>query len=262
MIRFEPVPVLICLLALGLFGLYDTSLTVRAQGLKITDADVNLSNLDVSPEAADKARESVSGTGGGSKRGLAAERRVVGVNGALPLVVARQGGGSRQKLIAFTGYSKNRLEEAVYREAARYNIDPLLIFALIEQESGGRLGAVSPVGARGPMQLMPATAARFGVRNPHDPDEAVRGGVAYIVWLLDRFQGDVSLALAGYNSGEGAVEAYLTGKRIILRGGKVINPRGIRTGGIPPYRETQDYVRLIAGRYRRLRSVSSKASRR
>lgn len=175
----------------------------------------------------------------------------------LDVVAGRAGtAGDGAKLISFTGYSKGRLEAAVYREAARYNIDPMLIFALIEQESGGRLGAVSHKGARGPMQLMPGTAARFGVRNSHDPDEAVRGGVAYIVWLLDRFGGDVSLALAGYNSGEGAVEAYLTGRRIILRDGKVINPRGIRTGGIPPYAETQNYVRLIASRYRRLRAAA------
>jgi soluble lytic murein transglycosylase-like protein len=74
--------------------------------------------------------------------------------------------------------------------------------------------------------------------------------------LLDRFGGDVSLALAGYNSGEASVEAYLSGRTIVLKDGKVLNRRGIRTGGIPPYIETQNYVRLIAQRYRRLHQSS------
>ncbi|HEY2974169.1 MAG TPA: lytic transglycosylase domain-containing protein, partial [Pyrinomonadaceae bacterium] len=115
------------------------------------------------------------------------------------------------------------LNEAVRRETAKYSIDPLLIYALIAQESGGRVRAVSPKGARGPMQLMPATAARFGVRNPHDVPQSVRGGVEYFVWLLDKFDGNVLLALAGYNAGEGAVEAYRAGRAIILPNGRIIN---------------------------------------
>lgn len=146
------------------------------------------------------------------------------------------------------------LNEAVRRETARYSIDPLLIYALIEQESGGKVRAVSPKGARGPMQLMPATAARFGVRNPHDIPQAVRGGVEYFVWLLDKFDGNVLLALAGYNAGEAAVEAYRAGRAIILPNGRVINPRRLRTGGIPPYPETRSYVRSIALRYIRMRA--------
>ncbi len=139
------------------------------------------------------------------------------------------------------------------RETAKYNIDPLLICALIEQESGGKARSVSPKGARGPMQLMPATAARFGVRNPHDIPQSVRGGVEYFVWLLDKFDGNVSLAFAGYNAGEGPVEAYRAGRAIILPNGRIINPRRLRTGGIPPYPETRSYVRSVALRYVRLR---------
>ena len=146
------------------------------------------------------------------------------------------------------------LNEAVLRETAKYSIDPLLIYALIEQESGGKVRAVSPKGARGPMQLMPGTAARFGVRNPHDIPQSVRGGVEYFVWLLDKFDGNVLLALAGYNAGEGAVEAYRAGRAIILPNGRVINPRRLRTGGIPPYPETQAYVKSIALRYIRMRA--------
>jgi soluble lytic murein transglycosylase-like protein len=149
------------------------------------------------------------------------------------------------------------LNEAVRRETAKYSIDPLLIYALIAQESGGRVRAVSPKGARGPMQLMPATAARFGVRNPHDVPQSVRAGVEYFVWLLDKFDGNVLLALAGYNAGEGAVEAYRAGRAIILPNGRIINPRRLRTGGIPPYPETRSYVRSIALRYIRMRTRSN-----
>ena len=149
------------------------------------------------------------------------------------------------------------LNEAVRRETAKYSIDPLLIYALIAQESGGKVRAVSPKGARGPMQLMPATAARFGVRDPHDVPQSVRGGVEYFVWLLDKFDGNVLLALAGYNAGEGAVEAYRAGRAIILPNGRVINPRRLRTGGIPPYPETQSYVKSIALRYIRMRNRSN-----
>ena len=152
------------------------------------------------------------------------------------------------------------LRNAIYNEAARYRIDPDLIFALVWQESRWNLGAISPKQARGPFQLMPETAQRYGVMDPHDPNEAARGGVAYLVWLLDRFGGNVSLALSGYNAGPIAVEAYLSGKPVVLRGGKVINARGIRTDGIPPYQETQNYVRRIAERYRLIRAERQAAS--
>ena len=154
-------------------------------------------------------------------------------------------------------FQDEELDAAVLRETAKYHIDPLLICALIQQESGGKARSVSPKGARGPMQLMPATAVRFGVRNAHDIPQSVRGGVEYFVWLLDKFDGNVLLALAGYNAGEGAVEAYRAGRAIILPNGRVINPRRLRTGGIPPYPETQAYVRSIALRYVRMRTRSN-----
>ena len=155
---------------------------------------------------------------------------------------------------------KAALEEAIYKETARYKIDPDLVFALVWQESRWNLKAVSPKNARGPFQLMPGTAARYAVNNPHDPKQAARAGVAYFVWLLDRFGGNVTLALSAYNAGEFVVDAYLSGKPIMLRGGKVINPRGIRTNGIPPYRETENYVRGIAECYRLIRAERQAAS--
>jgi soluble lytic murein transglycosylase-like protein len=130
--------------------------------------------------------------------------------------------------------NNSELDRAIEMEAKRYNIDPLLIYALIKQESGGKAHARSHKGAMGVMQLMPATARRFKVQNPYSVKEAVRGGVEYLVWLMDRYKGDVVKALAGYNAGEGAVDKYK---------------------GVPPYRETRNYVRSIASHYRRLKSA-------
>jgi hypothetical protein len=95
------------------------------------------------------------------------------------------------------------------------------------------------------MQFMPDTASRYGLNNPHDPQAAIDAGARYLRELLQKFDGRIDLALAAYNAGEGAVQSYLTGKPLLLRTGKMINPRGISTGGIPPYAETQNYVSSI-----------------
>jgi len=115
----------------------------------------------------------------------------------------------------------------------RHRIDPLLIYAQMNQESSFKLRATSYKGARGLMQLMPPTAVRFGVTDIYDPQQNIEGGVKYMRWLLDTFNGDLSLALAGYNAGEGAVMKY--GREI------------------PPYNETREYVRRISARYKMLR---------
>jgi TPR repeat protein len=111
--------------------------------------------------------------------------------------------------------------------APKYRLDPNLVLAVVEVESGFNPKALSPKNAQGLMQLIPATAERFGVRDVWDPEQNLHGGMAYLRWLLDHFDGDVKLALAGYNAGEKAVE---------------------RHGGIPPYRETQSYVKRIMRR--------------
>jgi soluble lytic murein transglycosylase-like protein len=119
----------------------------------------------------------------------------------------------------------------------RNGIDPLLLYSIMHQESSFKSHAISPKGARGLMQLMPGTAMRFGVTNIFDPRQNIEGGARYVSFLLDRFDGDVSLTLAGYNDGEGAVEKY-----------------GWR---IPPYAETQEYVRRISRRYSLLRDPNA-----
>ena len=111
----------------------------------------------------------------------------------------------------------------------KYGIDPLLIYSQMHQESTFKQRAVSYKGASGLMQLMPATARRLGVSNIFDPKQNIDGGVKYMRMLLDMFGGDVSLALAGYNAGEGAVMKY--------------------GNQIPPYTETREYVRRISARY-------------
>lgn len=123
------------------------------------------------------------------------------------------------------------LDQLIRRNGHQFDVDPYLIFCVIEQESRFRVRAVSPKGARGLMQLMPGTAARFGVKRVFDPAENIRGGTRYLRELLDMFDGRLELALASYNAGEGAVLKY--GRRI------------------PPYSETQNYVKRINSRYGR-----------
>lgn len=133
-----------------------------------------------------------------------------------------------------------RLDSLIKQNGYRYGVDPYLIFLVMEKESQFNSRALSPKGARGLMQLMPGTGARFGVRNPHDPAQNISGGTRYLRELLNRFNNRVDLVLAGYNAGEGAVMKY---------GGKV-----------PPYKETRNYVKHISYRYRRNTVKAKKAA--
>jgi hypothetical protein len=129
------------------------------------------------------------------------------------------------------GNEKQRqLAELVRRLAPEYGIEPRLALAVARTESNLNPNAVSPKNAQGLMQLIPETAVRFNVKKPFDPEQNVRGGLSYLRWLLAYFRGDVALAVAAYNAGEGAVNRYL---------------------GIPPYAETRGYVKRILEVFRR-----------
>ncbi len=120
------------------------------------------------------------------------------------------------------------LDWIIFRTGEKQGVDPRFIHAVIKQESRYDPKAVSHVGAQGLMQMMPATAKRFGLKDPFDATTNVEAGTKYLKWLLKRFNGDVSLALAGYNAGEGSVDKYK---------------------GMPPYSETQNYVKKIVATY-------------
>ncbi len=121
-----------------------------------------------------------------------------------------------------------RLDRIIFRVGEHEGIDPRFIHAVIWQESKYDVTARSHAGAQGLMQLMPDTAKRFGCAHPDDPEDNVEAGTKYLSWLLKRFSGNVQLALAGYNAGEGNVDKY---------------------NGIPPFDETKNYVRIISERY-------------
>ena len=124
-----------------------------------------------------------------------------------------------------------KLDRIILEAGQKQGVDPRFIHAVIWQESKYKVDARSHAGAQGLMQLMPATAKRFGCEHPEDPQENITAGTKYLSWLLKRFAGNVELALAGYNAGEGSVDKY---------------------DGVPPYNETKNYVKIISQRYGKL----------
>jgi hypothetical protein len=139
-------------------------------------------------------------------------------------VLARGSLPPEVKTVVIRDPNRHQVERLVRFLAPDYGLDPTLVLAVIEVESNFNPKALSPKNAQGLMQLIPQTAARFGVRDAWDPEQNVRGGMAYLRWLLEHFDGDVRLALAAYNAGENAVQRY---------------------GGVPPYPETRTYLRRI-----------------
>ena len=126
--------------------------------------------------------------------------------------------------------------------SAKYGLDSRLLWAIAYLETRFNHKLVSRKGARGLMQLMPSTAARFGMTDPHNPKRAIDGAARYTRYLMNHFNDRLDLTLAAYNAGEGTVEAYLAGRSIRV-GNRVINPARRITGGVPPYRETRRYVK-------------------
>lgn len=153
-----------------------------------------------------------------------------------PTTLSNLSGADLTSLRGFTT-GNAQVDGFLIESGNRNGLDPLLLYSVMHQESSFKSRAVSPKGASGLMQLMPGTARRFGVTNIFDPRQNVEGGARYLRFLTDRFDGNLSLILAGYNAGEGAVEKY-----------------GWR---IPPYAETQEYVRRISRRYSLIQDPSS-----
>jgi len=150
-----------------------------------------------------------------------------GLSGTSP-VASAAGAAQNTASGASHGLSSARLEELVQSTAARHGVDPNLVRAVIETESGGNPSAVSRKGAVGLMQLMPTTALQLGVRNMYSAAENLEAGVRYLHTLLERYSGDLDKALAAYNAGAGAVD---------------------RARGVPNYRETRDYVKKVTNSY-------------
>jgi len=128
------------------------------------------------------------------------------------------------------GQIYKRVRDIVGKLAPHFDVDPKLVMAIIAVESGFNIQAKSPKNAQGLMQLIPKTAQRFHVKNALDPEENIKGGMEYLQWLLAFYKGDVQLVAAAYNAGENAVESHR---------------------GVPPYPETQDYVRKIVALYKK-----------
>jgi soluble lytic murein transglycosylase-like protein len=143
-------------------------------------------------------------------------------------VMLAQAGGNVQlrPLGATAGPFSAEIESLVTKYSAQNGLAPDLVRAVIQQESGGNSRSVSAVGAKGLMQLMPETAQGYGVSDPFDPEQNIAAGTRHLAGLMRQFKGDTSLALAAYNAGAAAVQKY---------------------GGVPPYAETQQYVRRITG---------------
>lgn len=150
------------------------------------------------------------------------------------VVVTRRASNTKSEPI--TRVDAAKVPEVVEAIAKQYDVDPLLVHSVIETESNYNPYAVSPKGAQGLMQLMPATAKRFGVRNSFDVKENIEGGVRYLKYLGTLFPDDPRLAIAAYNAGEGAVWKY--------------------GNNIPPYRETEQYVQRVGQKYGKARKAA------
>lgn len=193
------------------------------------DGQVGTSLLSIAAQRGhEKAQSLVSPLAGAEKlpdcliTGKAPEVLVVDSGEAVPHDVV-------DRFVRALPVDKRRHAQMVQKLAPRFSVDPRLALAIVRTESNFDASARSPKNALGLMQLIPDTAERFGVRDALDPEQNIRGGLAYLRWLLQHFKGDVALAAAAYNAGEGNVARYK---------------------GVPPFAETQEYVRRVLAFYR------------
>jgi soluble lytic murein transglycosylase-like protein len=169
-------------------------------------------------------------------------KQIAEANKPAPIVSAAEIASSSGTANEVWSTGNSRIDGLIRLYGNQYGVDPYLIYCLMSQESKFSSGAISPKGAQGLMQLMPGTAARYGVTNPYDVAQSIMGGTRYLKDLLQMFNGRVDLALAGYNAGENAVIKY-----------------GYT---VPPYDETRNYVKLIVKRYGSLTTKDKKAKSR
>ncbi len=174
-------------------------------------------------------------------------RRYVAKRQRRALAKARRNVASRQRDVSMVrGSMRQRAmvyEPVIAAAARKYGVDPRALWTLAYLETRFRSNQVSPKGARGLMQFIPSTAARFNLTNPFDAAQSIDAAARYVAELTRQFNGRLDLVLAAYNSGETTVDCYLNGRTVRKPNGGFINPRGAKTGGLPPYAETQSYVR-------------------
>jgi soluble lytic murein transglycosylase-like protein len=215
-------------------------MSVDSIGARVAAIQQQIQQLTGSPVAAagfDQALTTASADGAGSATSATSSPTAVAASTATSGAGAPGAAGG-----TLGGGSPTAYDGMIQSTAAKYGLDPALLKGLIRQESNFNPNAGSGAGAQGLTQLMPATAASLGVKDVHDPAQAIEGGAKYLKQQLDAFGGDVQKALAAYNAGPGAVKKY---------------------GGIPPYPETQNYVTKVMGyanEYRGTGSVSAPAS--
>jgi soluble lytic murein transglycosylase-like protein len=188
------------------------SLAVRASSSRAKqNTDVNQS-IDCSPGLAATSRDIPL-----QAEGAQSATRATGNTGNRPASIARVSENLKQ--------IQEKIGRSIEKAAKKYNLAPALLHAMVKTESNYQVRAVSPAGAQGLMQLMPGTARDLGVTNPFDIDQNIDGGAQYIRWMLDRFGGDLDLALAAYNAGPEAVSRH--------------------GDQVPPYRETRTYIQRV-----------------